>query len=432
MKHLLLAGLGACFLSVPVFAQTKIAPAEVSRIVKTLTADDMNGRKVFTPGLDRAATFIQAEFKKAGLQPLPGAQSLEQAFKVYEVKPVSSSVALDNTNIPPEAIFISAAAENVQWSKNRNPGVLSRIEAADNMGQKFQEVLQSKKSGLVLIDPAHAELFKRYKNYLTQNAIKTALDSTALVFVLTSNKNPQSIEVKAQNQITPKPLKNIVGYLPGKSRPQEFVVFSAHYDHIGILKPVNGDSIANGADDDASGTTAVMMLADYYKKQKNNERSLVFVAFTAEEVGGYGSQYFSKQLDPQKVVAMFNIEMIGKESQFGKNAGFITGFDKSDLGKMVQQNLTGSKYTFHPDPYLKENLFYRSDNATLARLGVPAHTLSTDKIDTDKLYHSVDDEFESLDITNMTNIIQAIAQGARSIVAGKDTPNRIKPEDVKQ
>jgi len=169
-------------------------------------------------------------------------------------------------------------------------------------------------------------------------------------------------------------------------------------------------------------------LAKYFKKKGGNARSLVFVAFTAEEVGGYGSQYFSKQLNPDQVVAMFNIEMIGKESPFGRNAGFITGFERSDMGKIIQKNLAGSSYKFHPDPFLKENLFYRSDNATLARLGVPAHSLSTDKIDTDPYYHTVNDEVETLDLAHMTQTIQAIAQGATSIIAGEDTPSRITKE----
>ena len=98
------------------------------------------------------------------------------------------------------------------------------------------------------------------------------------------------------------------------------------------------------------------------------------------------------------------------------------------MGTIIQKNLTGSGYQFHPDPYTTQNLFYRSDNATLARLGVPAHSFSTDKIDVDKLYHSVDDEFESLDTSNMTKTIQAIAIGAESIISGKNTPTRIAPE----
>ena len=88
---------------------------------------------------------------------------------------------------------------------------------------------------------------------------------------------------------------------------------------LGIGRPdVKGDSIYNGANDDASGCTAVMMLAKYFKQLNNNERTIVFTTFTAEEIGGFGSQYFSKQFDPAKVVAMFNIEMIGTESQSGE------------------------------------------------------------------------------------------------------------------
>ena len=71
------------------------------------------------------------------------------------------------------------------------------------------------------------------------------------------------------------------------------------------------------------------------------------------------------------------------------------------------------------------NLFFRSDNATLAKLGVPAHTISSDQIDTDKLYHSVDDEFDSMDIGNITEIIKAIAISSTSIISGKDTPSRV-------
>ena len=221
------------------------------------------------------------------------------------------------------------------------------------------------------------------------------------------------------------PLFNVAGMIPGRSRPKEIVIFSAHYDHMGIVKPVNADSIMNGADDDASGVTAVIALAKHYKQLNNNERTLIFVAFTAEEAGGYGSANFSQKMNPDEVVAMFNIEMIGKESKFGKNSAFITGYERSDFGQILQRNLEGSDFKFYPDPYPQQNLFYRSDNARLAALGVPAHTISTDQIDIDKLYHTVDDEFESLDVANIVATIKAIALSSKSIVAGADTPTRI-------
>jgi Zn-dependent M28 family amino/carboxypeptidase len=173
-----------------------------------------------------------------------------------------------------------------------------------------------------------------------------------------------------------------------------------------------------------------MMLAKYFAAQKNNERTLIFVAFTAEEIGGYGSQYFSKQLNPDKVIAMFNIEMIGTESKWGKNSAYITGYEKSDMGKILQANLTGSKFKFEPDPYPKQNLFYRSDNATLAALGVPAHTISTSKMEEppndEPNYHKVSDEIGTLDMNNMAEIIKAIAVSSKTLVSGKDTPTRVE------
>jgi hypothetical protein len=222
-------------------------------------------------------------------------------------------------------------------------------------------------------------------------------------------------------------MANVIGMIKGKSKPEEFVVFSAHYDHVGVVEPVAGDSIANGADDDASGTTAVIALAKYFKALNKNERTLIFVAFTAEEIGGFGSKHFSQSIDPAKVVAMFNIEMIGKLSKWGSDAAFITGFELSNFGAILQKNLGDGTFTFNADPYPEQRLFYRTDNATLAKQGVPAHSISTDEIDKDQLYHTVNDEVESLDIKNMTEVIRAIARGSKSIVRGTDTPTRILP-----
>lgn len=225
-------------------------------------------------------------------------------------------------------------------------------------------------------------------------------------------------------------LSNVVGQIKGK-RKDEIVLFSAHYDHIGIKDPVQGDSVCNGANDDASGVTAVIELARYFKQKGVPERTLIFVAFTAEEIGGFGSRYFSKQLEPGKVVAMLNIEMIGKVANKGLNSSWMTGWDKSDLGEIMQDNLKGSNYELYPDPYPKYRLFYRSDNATLARLGVPAHSISTTQIDVDTDYHQVSDEIETLNIENITRTIQAIAIGTKGIVNGEQTPTRIDTEDVK-
>jgi len=95
------------------------------------------------------------------------------------------------------------------------------------------------------------------------------------------------------------------------------------------------------------------------------------------------------------------------------------------MGEILQKNLTGSGFSFYPDPYPDQQLFYRSDNATLARLGVPAHTISTSKMDSEPNYHRVSDEVHTLDLKNMTEMIKSIAISAQSIIDGKDTPTRV-------
>jgi Zn-dependent M28 family amino/carboxypeptidase len=217
---------------------------------------------------------------------------------------------------------------------------------------------------------------------------------------------------------------NIIGVLEGKSKKDEYVIISAHYDHLGMKKSGAGDLIYNGANDDASGVTGVLALAAYFKKV-GHERTIVFAAFTAEEMGLIGSTYFGKDIDAAKFVAGINLEMIGKTPSFGPNTAWLTGFERSDFGKIIQKNLKGSGYQLFPDPYKNFNLFFRSDNASLARLGVPSHTFSTTPIDIDPDYHQVSDEAETLNITVITQTIQAVAIGTESIINGEDTPTRV-------
>lgn len=220
-------------------------------------------------------------------------------------------------------------------------------------------------------------------------------------------------------------MSNIIGVLEGTTKKEEFVIISAHHDHLGEKKDGEGDRIFNGANDDASGVVGVLSLADYYAKKGTNERSILFVCFTAEEMGLIGSKYFGKDIDPTKFVAGINLELIGKEPKTGPKTAWLTGFDRSDFGKIIQKNLVGTGYKLFPDPYKKFNLFFRSDNASLARLGVPSHTFSTTPIDIDADYHKVSDEAETLDVGVLTETVKAVAKGTESIINGKDTPTRV-------
>jgi hypothetical protein len=403
-----------------------IATKEVTRIEKVLSADDMQGRRTFTPGIDKASAFIESEFKKIGLQTFNGAPNFRQEFSMMESKAVSSKVTIDGKEIDNAQVVAFSYQPQVALTE-KNDITVVKISKGDNIGGKFNEYFNSTKNLLVLVDASFNKVLPNIK-HIERISAETKENTVLFVFGVSE---ASTFSVNLKNTILKKDLNNVVGVLPGKSKPNEYVIFSGHYDHLGVGSPEEGmphkgtDSIYNGANDDAAGTTAVIMLADYFKKLNNNERTIIFTTFVAEELGGYGAKYFSKQMAPEKVIAMFNLEMIGTESKWGKNSAYITGYEKTNMGEILQKNLEGTSFKFYPDPYPEQQLFYRSDNATLAKLGVPAHTISTSKMDSEPTYHTADDEIETLDIDNMTEIIKAIALSSSSIISGKDTPTRV-------
>jgi len=428
--NILVVALGLAFNAQSQKIDKLIKEKEVRRIETILSADDMQGRRTFTPGIEKAAAFIADEFKATGLQTMNNSGSYLQSFAMVRTKFLGTSGTFDGAALDKKDIVVITTQANLSINETSGFEKIT-IGKTANLMTEARKLASLKKNALVIVDTSFAKTFSGLTR-LKSNLFKS---DKSVVFVLSAT-NPSSYSIEAKHEITEMPLANVVGVLPGKSRPDEIVIFSGHYDHLGInSKDRNGnvvaDSIFNGANDDAAGTTAMMVLAKYFKALNNNERTLVFAAFTAEEVGGFGATYFSNQLDPAKVMAMFNLEMIGSESKWGKNSAFITGYDKTDMGKILQANLEGTDFTFYPDPYPAQNLFYRSDNATLARLGVPAHTISTTKIDTDPYYHKASDEIGTIDIDNMTRIIKAIALSARGIVSGKDTPTRVNTSDLK-
>ena len=406
-------------------AEDIINAREAWRIEDILASDEMRGRRVNSPEIDKAADFIAQEFKSAGLKTWDGGDSYRQEFAMVSPKQTSLVARFDNAEADPQKVMVVTCQPdfNISQASGYETAVMQK---GGNLFQQAAEFAGQKKNLIVLVDTSYAKYFSRL-SFLKRSLFRT---DNNVVFIL-GTSIPKTYSIQAKHDVKEQALANVVGILPGKKRKGEYVIFSGHYDHIGVGKPVNGDSIYNGANDDAAGITAVILLAKYFATLKNNERTLVFAAFTAEESGGYGSQYFSKQFAPDQVMAMFNIEMIGTESKWGKNSAYITGYDKTDMGAMLQNNLKGSEFTFHPDPYPDQQLFYRSDNATLARLGVPAHTISTAKMDDEPHYHKPSDHVETLDLDNMAMIIRSIALSSTSIVAGKETPKRVKKEDLR-
>ncbi|MCU7617775.1 M28 family peptidase [Chryseobacterium sp. PBS4-4] len=202
---------------------------------------------------------------------------------------------------------------------------------------------------------------------------------------------------------------NVCGIQKGKS--EKTLGFSGHFDHIGSNdKP--GDNIYNGADDDASGITTLVGISDYFKNKKP-EFSMVFMAFNGEEKGMLGSTAIAadKKLDKiyNNLTALFNFEMVATESEFGKNAVFITGDEFSDLDELMNSH-SENGLKIHPDPYASEQLFYRSDNVSFVKKKIIAHSISTANMSKIKHYHQVNDDMTIVDIENLTQIINSFGK----------------------
>lgn len=215
-------------------------------------------------------------------------------------------------------------------------------------------------------------------------------------------------------------LLNVIGMLPGRSRPGEVILFCAHFDHIGGKESRRGDAIYNGANDNASGTVALLALASYFSKRADNERTLLFCAFAGEELGLLGSTFFVQSVGVTNIKAVINIEMIGRSDAAGKKSVFITGAGESDFTSIFKRNTKGH-IKISREPGAEKNLFERSDNYPFALQGIPAHTIMSSD-DDDSCYHKDCDEIDRIDVKNMTAIIRGIAAGSRTLIDGTDTP----------
>ncbi len=211
---------------------------------------------------------------------------------------------------------------------------------------------------------------------------------------------------------------NVIGIIPGTDPvlKDQVVMIGAHYDHVGVGPVVDGDSIYNGADDDASGVTAVLGIAKIISVGPPPKRTMIFMASTAEEAGILGARYYTRHpVRPiSRMVADMEIEMIGRPDSLagGPGKAWLTGYDRSTMGAILK----AAGIPIVPDPYPNMRFFERADNIVFARLGVPAHTLSSYNLHTD--YHQPSDEFKKIDTAHMTAVINAAARAARLLADG--------------
>jgi Peptidase family M28 len=198
---------------------------------------------------------------------------------------------------------------------------------------------------------------------------------------------------------------NAIAILRGSTLPNEVILLTAHLDHLGIGPAVNGDTIYNGADDDASGTTAVLTLAHILATGHRPRRTIVFALFGSEEIGGFGNHAFLAHppVPLTSIVANLEFEMIGRpDPAVPAGTLWLTGFNRTNLGPEL------AKHGAHlvNDPHRKEHFFRRSDNYALALRGIIAQTVSSYGMHKD--YHHPSDELGTIDFPHMTSAIASM------------------------
>jgi hypothetical protein len=228
---------------------------------------------------------------------------------------------------------------------------------------------------------------------------------------------PSPLPARAQQRIarmedTPRTSTwNAIAVLPGTDESAQVILLSAHLDHLGIGPPnESGDTIYNGADDDASGTSAVLALAHALSTGSRLRRTVVFALFGSEEIGGFGNAGFIAHppVPLESIVANLEFEMIGRpDASVPDDDLWLTGFDRSNLGPELARH--GAPIL--ADPHPQENFFQRSDNIALARLGIVSQTVSSFGLHKD--YHQPSDELSKIDFDHLTHAVTAMVAPLR-------------------
>jgi hypothetical protein len=407
-----------------------IAESTVRAHMEFLASDAMNGRGSGSRDEWITATYIAAQMRRDGLEPLGDARDFVQ------------TVDIARTEVVGDPVFAVGAV-----SLRRDQLFLMRMNTSDAQGllQKYSPDVPVR-SGAVLLMPAEmgpdtklnlqgAQLvlwhdttaLRAHWSDLSRRPVR--IGAARLTAITSSTKpaatgaseimlNPEAyaavaalpdgskVSFTAQTRETTLHTWNAVAQLSGSDSREksEIILLTAHLDHLGT-RDTGADRIYNGADDDASGSIAVLTLAEALSRGPKPKRTVVFAWFGSEEAGGYGARYFvEKPVVPlDKIVANLEFEMIGRpDAVIAPHTLWLTGWERTNLGPQLAAH--GARLV--ADPHPAEKFFMRSDNITLARRGVIAQTVSSFGLHAD--YHQVTDDIAHIDFGHMTESIQSM------------------------
>lgn len=466
LARYLLLGVAACCSLLPIAAsarQQSLAEAHATALariqepivaasLKFLASDELAGRGTGTPEYAIAAAYVASRFQAAGLKGggdqetfyhtkeiqlslMPG-QGIEFASLQGQVLPYLGVLAATDQEV--------AAAGRVQMVNLREISedgeiaevVLAEFRSPSPQARAVQAILanaaaklraRGARALLLAVDP-NDDLVKNAQRSTVQPRVVDPRTKLAIPILLIDHDLTNQLE-QVRIKIPPRILqsyqaKNVIGMIRGSDPvlAEEAVVFSAHLDHLGRA-PNDPDQIYNGADDNASGVTAVLSLADAFGASAiRPRRTVLFMAFWGEESGLLGSRDFAARptWPLEKIVANINIEMIGRPEPGATKKIWVTGWEKSDLGTIMNEASQEIGVTIFEHPKYSSMLYRSSDNWSFAEKGVVAHSFSAGSLHTD--YHQPTDDWEKLDTQHMTEVIRGLYVGSLPLVSGQAKP----------
>jgi hypothetical protein len=437
MNHARLAAAALLAAGVPAQADAPAVPdvlteQRVRETVAWLADDERAGRDTGSAELAAAGEWIAARFAAAGLgQVREGAWTHEFTLQGWLLDQTALQVTLVRTEGETRREFVLAPDADVrQWTV---AAVTAGADEPATVGLAGDAVLQRMLQARSARRPVVLEVGADHP-YWTRSAgqhqvVENRRQASHPVLLVRHGVLP-AVAPDANvdwtitwNAPAPRradvPQHNLVAVRRGTTKADEYVVVSAHYDHVGIGQAVAGDTIYNGADDNATGTTAVLLLAEALAKEPL-ARSVLFVCFTGEERGLLGSKAFCERppVPLERIVANLNLEMLGRPEPGAEGKAWITGHDLSDFAAIAEPALARAGVGVIPFA-MHSRLFQASDNWSFAQRGVVAHSVSAGSLHED--YHRPGDEVDKLDVAHMTRIVR----GLRELVvelANRDQP----------
>jgi hypothetical protein len=436
-------GLAAC-LAAPVIS----AAQQAARTVKQewvqaheefLASDVMAGRGSATRDEQITATYVASEFMGYGLKPAPGMSGYIQAADIdspqidghatLTVGAISLNEGADFKLLTSSGASVTGPVKRLGAEAPAPGSAKGAVLLAGNTpaGKTGMQVLQSASRArpalLILVEDDSTRNLATLFGGKTRTpiglkgtpasgrgTIMTVSQATMNRLMAAKDGESAVLTVHPVADATQRQTFNAIGYLEGADPTSGTILLTAHLDHLGIGAPVNGDSIYNGANDDAAGTTAVLELAHALASGPKLRRNVLFVCYGSEEAGELGSTYFGEHppVPLTSLVANLEFEMIGtQDPKMPKGVLLLTGWDRSNLGPTLKAHgaLLG------PDPYPEEHFFERSDNYALALKGVVAHTAAG--WGTPPTYHQPNDDLAHLNVQFMTDAIQSLVEPLR-------------------